>query len=419
MLQIYFLYIPNVLSENIWYFSLHWRIWYRIVSYYTSIFAPTLEKTPHSPVIIAEDYTYASINKQIITMVNDLKKEVDAIVQTSENDPTVLGTNDQASAAASVAQPKMSFEPDKIYRFLDKNESGNYIYKALKICYIKSNRKEESQIKDKMKSLEVVGMLIPGRFANPSVAYKAGYELLDVYDDHMLKEKEASEYDAVIQEANTRFWAWKKFYDKTKKETDSEEEKLIDYIFFFVEYPNDDNGVKQFKTDYHQMNTCNCQTKIKNFVDDYLATQTNDILSSYQEKVLAGLLPKAAAYATTGKEVSKADIDKLFSGIVPALLNDSDILKYTDQTYNAICKCFGTTTNKCASSLKGAAVWKWVGSKLMDKNADKESVTTKIVSMFSKKDADLINEINNAKATTNQTKEQVVAMTLNSYYEKE
>ena len=70
---------------------------------------------------------------------------------------------------------------------------------------IASNRKEEKQIKAKQKSCREYGMIIPGLFTDATVAYDAGYELINPLTGETVKSREETYGKTVIAEGNTRF----------------------------------------------------------------------------------------------------------------------------------------------------------------------------------------------------------------------
>jgi hypothetical protein len=182
---------------------------------------------------------------------------------------------------------------------------------------IASNRKEERQIKAKQKSCREYGMIIPGLFTDATVAYDAGYELINALTGETVKSREETYGKTVIAEGNTRFWAllaeMERIEDLKRKGKDGDE-KPVEYTFSYRHITDP----KVFKNLYRHINIDNVPTRTKDFARDFLATEReNKVVTSYSSKIDRGLSPKAAGFATSFKEVKKADSEALMAGRDP------------------------------------------------------------------------------------------------------
>lgn len=276
---------------------------------------------------------------------------------------------------------------------------------AVMFLLIASNRKEKKQIEAKKVSCQSVGMTTPAICVDAGIAGAAGYELVNPITGEKAKNEDLKEKLAIM-EGNTRAHACL---------AAAREGKPFDYTFLKMGYSTPD----LFKTAYRQTNLCNERTKVKDYTNDVLATETsNPILKSYRDKCESGVSPKAAAYATLGKEITKRDITSIFNGKTPDSLNDTGILKYSDRIYKAVCDTF--SPNKVTPLIKGTVFWRWTAAKLIGAKTekDREDVTVKIENVFRQMTACVCNLIRDAKGNGSKTREQIIHELLNTEYSK-
>lgn len=286
--------------------------------------------------------------------------------------------------------------------------SGKHFEKVFgeSFVLIASNRKERKQIDAKKDSCQDVGMTTPALVVNAETARAAGYELVHPITGEKVKD-ECLNDKYTIMEGNTRAHACF---------AAAQEQKPFDYIFLLIVYPSPE----MFKAAYRQTNLCNERTKVKDYTNDVLATESsNPVLMSYRDKCNKGLTPKGAAYATLCKEITKRDITCLFNGKNPESLKDKDIINYTDRIFKVVCDTFAPN-NKITPLIKGTVFWRWTASKLngaTDKKS-REAVTVKIEKVFNLMTACVCNSIRDAKGNGSQTREQIIHDLLNTEYSK-
>lgn len=292
------------------------------------------------------------------------------------------------------------------------------VWSEIKLCYIKSNRKVDSQIEDKLKTCKAVGMQSPALFSSPKLAANAGYTLVDVNTGKDIPAGDIGRYDAVILEGNTRFWAW---YNNREMKEDGTFDEAFGYKFLFVEFDSADS----FKQAYHEINLHSVKTSNSDFARDIVATGGgNKVLENYKRKIDNGLVAKAAGYATYLREFRTEDVVKLQKGDAPDYMKDDKILQYTDRVYKAVLHTFGCdkAKSKMHKALKGSFVWKWNADLLKDVETDNgklEYVTKSLETMYSKLPATVMFAITDAKASEGKTKEQVVRDLLQGVYDSQ
>ena len=286
---------------------------------------------------------------------------------------------------------------------------------------IASNRKEEKQINAKQKSCREYGMIISGLFTDATVAFDAGYELINPLTGETVKSREETYGKTVIAEGNTRFWAllaeMERIEDLKRKEKD-DDEKPFEYTFTYRHITDP----KVFKNLYRHINIDNVPTSTKDFARDVLATEReNMVVISYAKKIDRGLSPKAAGFATKGKEVKKKDIKALMAGKVPSIFNNGhgDELETYQMVFEGVCEGFGITKDAPVKNkvLKGSFIWRWIANKMSATDeADRHDVTVKVISIFTSMSAQDSERINNADKTATQTREQVIHSILDKMY---
>ncbi len=292
------------------------------------------------------------------------------------------------------------------------------------LLVIKSNRKEEKQIKAKQKSCREYGMIIPGLFTDATVAHDAGYELINPRTGETVKSREETYGKTVIAEGNTRFWALLAETAridelKRKNKCDSDDEKPFEYTFTYRHITDP----KVFKNLYRHINIDNVPTRTKDFARDFLATEReNKVVTSYSSKIDRGLSPKAAGFATSFKEVKKADIEALMAGKhpIPYVFRCSDQeFELAERIFKGVLEGFGIEegTHIKNKVLKGTFIWRWISAKLERAGYSGRSyVAQKIIDLFSSMSSQDSERINNAEKTSTKTREQVIHSILNKMY---
>lgn len=290
---------------------------------------------------------------------------------------------------------------------------------------IASNRREEKQIKAKQKSCREYGMIIPGLFTDATVAYDASYELINPLTGETVKSREETYGKTVIAEGNTRFWALLAEIAridalKRKNKCDSDDEKPFEYTFTYRHITD----VNVFKNLYRHINIDNVPTRTKDFARDFLATEReNKFVTSYANKIDRGLSPKGAGFATSFKDVKKADIEALLAGKDPAVFNSSNKndLEISDMIYNGVLEGFAIEKGAPVKNkvLKGSFIWRWIANKMNETNeGDRLDLAVKVISIFTSMSAQDSERINNAEKTETQTREQVIHAILDGMYNK-
>ena len=289
---------------------------------------------------------------------------------------------------------------------------------------IASNRKEEKQIKAKQKSCREYGMIIPGLFTDATVAYDAGYELINPLTGETVKSREETYGKTVIAEGNTRFWALLAEIAridalKRKNKCDSDDEKPFEYTFTYRHITDP----KVFKNLYRHINIDNVPTRTKDFARDFLATEReNKVVTSYSSKIDRGLSPKAAGFATSFKEVKKADIEALMAGRdpIPYVFRCSDQeFELAERIFEGVLKGFGIEEGTPIKNkvLKGTFIWRWITAKIERAGySGQRYVAQKIIDLFSSMSSQDSERINNAEKTSTKSREQVIHDILNKMY---
>ena len=296
-----------------------------------------------------------------------------------------------------------------------------------KVLVIKSNRKDSRQIKAKQKSCRKHGMLVSALFADATAAYDAGYVLFNPITGEEVKNREETFGMLVIMEGNSRFWAWleeikriKEEKRKSKGKGESKTEKPFEYTFTYRHITDP----QVFKDQYRHINLDNVPTKTKDFARDFLDTEkANKIIAAYAGKIDRGLTPKAAGFATKGKEVKKADVQSLLAGKVPSVFNDGDTedIELYQMIFDGVCEGFGVEKDAPIKNkaLKGTFIWRWTAKKIHETDEDNRiDVADKVINMFTSMSAQESERINNAEKTEAQTREQVIHGILDEMYNR-
>ena len=296
-----------------------------------------------------------------------------------------------------------------------------------KVLVIKSNRRDSRQIKAKQRSCRKHGMLVSALFADATAAFDAGYVLFNPITGEEVKNREETFGMLVIMEGNTRFWAWlaeveriKEEKRKSKGKDDVKKEKPFEYTFAYRHITDP----KVFKDQYRHINIDNVPTKTKDFARDFLATEReNKFVTSYANKIDRGLSPKGAGFATSFKDVKKADIEVLLAGKDPAVFNSSNKndLEISDMIYNGVLEGFAIEKGAPVKNkvLKGSFIWRWIANKMNETNeGDRLDLAVKVISIFTSMSAQDSERINNAEKTETQTREQVIHAILDGMYNK-
>lgn len=296
-----------------------------------------------------------------------------------------------------------------------------------KVLIIKSNRKVQRQIKGKQKSSRKHGMLVSAVFSDATAAYDAGYVLVNPITGDVVKNREETFGMLVIMEGNTRFWAWlaeieriKAEKRKSKGKGDDKNEKPFEYTFSYCHITNP----KVFKDQYRHINLDNVPTRTPDLARDVLDTEReNATVIAYASKVDRGLSPKAAGFATKGKEVKKKDIEALMAGKVPGIFKDGhcDDLETYQIVFESVCEGFGIEKSDPIKNkvLKGTFIWRWIANKMnATDECDRLDVAVKMISIFANLSAQDSERINNAEKTATQTREQVIHGFLDEMYNK-
>ena len=318
---------------------------------------------------------------------------------------------DEAPDAAQEQQPLME---ERVVYTLNEETLQNTLV-------IASNRKEERQIKAKQKSCHEYGMIIPGLFTDATVAYDAGYELINPLTGETVKSREETYGKTVIAEGNTRLWAllaeMERIEDLKRKGKD-DGEKPFEYTFTYRHITDP----KVFKNLYRHINIDNVPTRTKDFARDFLATEReNKFVTSYANKIDRGLSPKGAGFATSFKDVKKADIEALLAGKDPAVFNSSNKndLEISDMIYNGVLEGFAIEKGAPVKNkaLKGSFIWRWIANKMNETDeGDRLDIAVKVISIFTSMSAQDSERINNAEKTETQTREQVIHSILDKMY---
>lgn len=277
---------------------------------------------------------------------------------------------------------KTELAVDTIYRL----KNG---FEGLKICVLKSNRNNPIKNKKMMEGCIAVGMQSPGIFADAILALQAGYELIDVEDGHSVAVDEVNDY-LVIVDGNTRFHAL---------ELALKANKPFEYLFQYKKY----SDAVELRAAYLKMNVCNTPTSTADFARDLEATSSNPVLVSYRAKIKDGLTPKAAGYATIGREIVKKDMRELQNGNTPALFNDKPNQDLYEMVYGGI----SDIREQSPATFKGTEIWSWIANQINAAD-DKQEMAESVIKMFHTMRPLLLLSIQTAKRNGNRSKEVVV-----------
>lgn len=277
---------------------------------------------------------------------------------------------------------KTDLAVDTIYRL----KNG---YEGLKICVLKSNRNNPIRNKKMMEGCIAVGMQSPGIFADAILALQAGYELIDVKDGHSVAADEVDDY-LVIVDGNTRFHAL---------ELALKANQPFEYLFQYKKY----SDAVELRAAYLKMNVCNTPTSTADFARDLEATSNNSVLVSYRAKIKDGLTPKAAGYATIGREIVKKDMRELQNGNTPALFNDKPNQDLFERVYGGI----SDIREQSPATFKGTEIWSWIANQINAAD-DKQEMAESVIKMFHTMRPLLLLSIQTAKRNGNRSKEVVV-----------
>ena len=255
------------------------------------------------------------------------------------------------------------------------------------------------------------------------IAYDAGDELINPLTGETVKSREETYDKTVIAEGNTRLWAllaeMERIEDLKRKRKDGDE-KPFEYTLTYRHITDP----KVFKNLYRHINIDNVPTRTKDFARDFLATEReNKVVTSYSSKIDRGLLPKAAGFATSFKDVKKADIETLLAGKDPAVFNSSNKndLEISDMIYNGVLEGFAIEKGAPVKNkvLKGSFIWRWIANKMNEADeGDRLDLAVKVISIFTSMSAQDSERINNAEKTETQTREQVIHAILDGMYNK-
>ena len=322
-------------------------------------------------------------------------------------------TTDMTLGAAQGQQPLME---ERVVYTLDDDTLQN-------LFVIESNRREEKQIKAKQKSCREYGMIIPGQFTDATVAYDAGYELINPLTGETVKRREETYGKLVVMEGTTRLWALLAEMERIedlKHKGEEGDEKPFEYLFTYRHI----TAPKLFKNLYRHINIDNVPTRTKDFARDFLATEReNKFVTSYANKIDRGLSPKGAGFATSFKDVKKADIEALLAGKDPAVFNSSNKndLEISDMIYNGVLEGFAIEKGAPVKNkvLKGSFIWRWIANKMNETDeGDRLDLAVKVISIFTSMSAQESERINNAEKTEVQTREQVIHGILDEMYNR-
>ena len=322
-------------------------------------------------------------------------------------------TTDMTLGAAQGQQPLME---ERVVYTLDDDTLQN-------LFVIESNRREEKQIKAKQKSCREYGMIIPGQFTDATVAYDAGYELINPLTGETVKRREETYGKLVVMEGTTRLWALLAEMERIedlKHKREEGDEKPFEYLFTYRHI----TAPKLFKNLYRHINIDNVPTRTKDFARDFLATEReNKFVTSYANKIDRGLSPKGAGFATSFKDVKKADIEALLAGKDPAVFNSSNKndLEISDMIYNGVLEGFAIEKGAPVKNkvLKGSFIWRWIANKMNETDeGDRLDLAVKVISIFTSMSAQESERINNAEKTEVQTREQVIHGILDEMYNR-
>lgn len=279
---------------------------------------------------------------------------------------------------------KIELQVDIIYHLIHKLE-------GLKVCVIESNRNNPTKNKKMMEGCISEGMQQPGIFADAKLAMDAGYTLKDVEDDHVISADEVDEY-LVIADGNTRFHAYMLTQQDGAKDS-------FEYKFHLMKYAD----AAAFRTAYQKMNIFNNPTKAEDFARDLAATSNGPVLASYRAKIKDGLVPKAAGFATIGREIVKKDLTDLQKKKTPVGFDDIANMDRFNMVYDSLKPLIVDNLK----NFRGSEVWKFIAAKINEAE-DKDSMSSRIKKMFETMPPRLFTSFQKAAAQGATSKENVV-----------
>lgn len=358
-------------------------------------------------------------NEKVVASSATSVNNVPACESVVDDQPSVGGSHAdvvQDLGSNHVDQVQQPLMKERVVYTLDNDTLQN-------LFVIKSNRREEKQIKAKQKSCREYGMIIPGQFTDATVAFDAGYELINPLTGETVKRREETYGKLVVMEGTTRLWAllaeMERIEDLKRKRKDGDE-KPFEYTLTYRHITDP----KVFKNLYRHINIDNVPTRTKDFARDFLATEReNKFVTSYANKIDRGLSPKGAGFATSFKDVKKADIETLLAGKDPAVFNSSNKndLEISDMIYNGVLEGFAIEKGAPVKNkvLKGSFIWRWIANKMNEADeGDRLDLAVKVISIFTSMSAQDSERINNAEKTETQTREQVIHAILDGMYNK-
>lgn len=287
---------------------------------------------------------------------------------------------------------KEDLEVGKIYRLQTKTD-------GLKIAVIQSNRCNPKKHREMLKGCRSVGQQQPGIFIDAKLASEAGYTLIDVEDSHVVTKAEVADY-VVVFDGNNRYHAHL---------LGLKENTPFVYSFHYVEFPD----AATFKKAYHEINIYNTPTNTVDFARDFQATSNNPVIASYREKISIGLVPKAAGFATIGREILKKDLNLLVKGEIPAGFNDKENLI----RFSRIFESMKSLVERDTKVYRGTEIWSWISAK-MAAAEDKDAMVSIIVGMFEGLSYLKGLRLKSAKATGNKPKATVVKEILDEIFKE-
>lgn len=278
---------------------------------------------------------------------------------------------------------KLELKVDTIYHL--KNGLN-----GLKVCVLKSNRNNAVKNKKMKVGCQEIEMQQPAILADARPAFEAGYTLIDLLDGHDITEVEV-DGSLVIVDGNTRAHAWL---------LSIEDKDPFTFIFQYKIYETSD----AFKKAYQKINIYNTPTSAADFARDFAATTDNAVIADYRKKQSDGLCPKAAGYATIGREISKKDIQDLQNGKTPSGFDNVSAISRFSTIYNAILQCIIDNP----AIYKGTEVWKFNAGKLASAS-DKDKMVSRLYKLYSSMPYSVGKKLEKAKKTGSKPKETVVA----------
>ena len=280
----------------------------------------------------------------------------------------------------------------------------------IKLAIIASNRKNKQQIADKLASCEKVGMLTPAILVSARLVVDSGLPVLDAFTGNEIPEDQLDS-TSCIQEGHNRFYAWLQALEKAKQNPS--------YVAFDFKYVVQDyDSPEQFREAYHHINMYNAPTRAKDFANEVFMTTDNAVVKAYKQKIDDGMTAKAAGYATVGKEIKRADIVTFFLTGKSSVLDDASLLPHTDLVYSAVRTAFACEKGKLKPILKGTEIWGFVAENFSSAKTEEERyiMAVKLECLFNTLPSSYATRILTAKASGDQTRQQVVKAILKEYF---